>query len=196
MDVAKEAVVDSTIEKVVSDEAIVKPSTDVEALESKLAEAINSRDAAKAKLREHDVQLEEAKNTELKDKEKFKELYETLNTKYQKLETDMKDSLITNQLTTKLTESGMTSVNTALKLVEMDKLTLDDNNKVIGMDAAIETLKKDHSILFSGAKGIPPVVPSDTDVPLGYMEELTAMRASGNFQQSDFDKIQAKYGKL
>lgn len=126
------------------------------------SDVIQSRDKAKARLRDFDTAADELANKELLEKEEFKTLYDELNSKHTSLLNTIKSKDIDNALKISLKEAGVTSVSTALKLMDKSNIELNDDGEVIGMSAVVDSLKEDHAILFQEAKKSPdPVVPTE-----------------------------------
>lgn len=159
-------------------------------------EVIKSRDEAKVKLRTHDDTLAKQANDELVEKEKFKELYETLNEKHETLVGTIKLQKIDIALTAALQEAGVTSIPTAIKLMDKSGITVGEDGSVEGVAAMIDKLKTDHEIVFAPIASAPsPVTPSEDDPAGGYHAELKALLATGKPTQKDFDALRSKYGK-
>jgi|GEM_PF-7128959 len=95
-------------------------------------------------------QVDETK-TMLEGSQEYKEKYESLNEKYSS-EIEAKNKEITNTskrylIDQKLRESGARHTRLLLKEIDLDKITVENDN-LLGFDNTLESLKKDYSDMF------------------------------------------------
>ncbi len=119
------------------------PRTDLNDLKSKL-------ESNEGKIKSYEKQIEETK-TLLKGSDELKEQYGQLTAKYQE-DLQKKDKEILNVRKTSLikealTQAGGKHLKLLMKEIDLDKITLDNDN-LIGLNDTIDTLKKDYEDLF------------------------------------------------
>ena len=95
-------------------------------------------------------QVDETK-TMLEGSEEYKTKYESLNEKYSN-DIQLKDKEIANTskrylLDQKLRESGARHTRLLMKEIDLDKITVENDN-LLGFDSTLESLKKDYSDMF------------------------------------------------
>ena len=99
-------------------------------------------------------QVDETK-TMLEGSEEYKTKYESLNEKYSN-DIQLKDKEIANTskrylLDQKLRESGARHTRLLMKEIDLDKITVENDN-LLGFDSTLESLKKDYSDMFETKK--------------------------------------------
>jgi len=166
------SVVDTTNDELdgsVSKEAYNKLVAENEKLIHKVAaknginkEGHEKRDELNAKIAELEATIADTKTVDLLKNEEYKTLYEDkttayedLNSKHANLLGDIKANKIDAALESALKEEGVTSVSTALKLMDKSGVSLDNDGIFSGIATAIETLKKDHEIVFKPTTSAP-----------------------------------------
>ncbi len=145
---------------------------EINKLKSINSDVIQSRDKAKAKLREFDSAAESEKSDKLLEKEEFKKLYDDLSSKHTNLVNKLRDQDINSILRGSLKEAGVTSVETALQIIDKSDIELNDGgDKILGFQGMVDKLKTSHSILFQEAKPSPtPVVPTEEGAGNGELD--------------------------
>ena len=134
-------------------------------LASMNGDIISSRDKAKAKLKQIDAEAEANAKAGLLEKEEFKTLYEDLKSEHTGLIDQINGQKVDSALSNALKDAGITSVQTALKIMDKSNIQLNDDGTVVGMQGIVDSLKADHAILFVSEKPSPTtVVPSEDDV--------------------------------
>jgi hypothetical protein len=101
-------------------------------------------------------------------------------------------------LTKALEEAGVSSIKTALKLVDKETIEVSEGKVDINaMKTAINDLKEEHGVLFQKpAPDAPSTVRTTEDKPaVGYAEELKKLRENPRASRSDLEALRRKYGK-
>lgn len=106
--------------------------------------------ATEEKVSSYEKQLNDTKKM-LEGSEEFKNKYEELNTKYEN-DIALKDKEILNTskqflVESKLREVGAKHTSLLIKEIDLEKLTIDNNN-LLGMDEVIKNLKTNYEDLF------------------------------------------------
>jgi len=145
--------------------SVEQMQSEIDRLKSINLDVIKSRDTAKVKLREYDDLLEQKAKADLIEKDEFKTLYEDLNSKHTNLLNDLKAKEVDMALASALQHAGVTAVPTALKIMDKDNITLNDDGTVVGLQSIVDKLKEDHAILFVSEVSTPsPAIPSEDEV--------------------------------
>jgi len=158
------------------------------------SEVIQSRDKAKAKLREVDSEVEKKANDDLVEKEKFKELYEKANDKLNSLTSSMFKDKVDKALQVALDGAGSTSTGTALKLIDTTDIKLNDDGTIIGIQNIIDRIKTDHTILFQEVKPSPtPIVPTEDGAGNGELD-ITKLNMKDSKDRALYSKYRKTHG--
>lgn len=131
---------------------------DPKVLESKkLWEQPRIKELLTAKKERDDLvaKAKEAEEKSLKDQNKHKELAEKKVEEVKTLQAKLEKTSIDQALTTKLAGEGVVDLDGALKLTDREKLSVDENGTVQGVEDAINALKQDRSYLFTNESGQP-----------------------------------------
>lgn len=144
-------------------------------------EAFQTRDAAKRKLKE----LEKA--------------HEDLVAKASKLEATLRNKVADGYLREALQAAGVTSLGTALKIVDFAQVKIDEEYKVDqeSVKALVEQLKTSDPVLFQPVKSAPatPIVdvkrPADGEQKSLFEQEITAAKT-----QKQIEAVMRKFGKI
>ena len=144
-----------------SDEQVTKVmalhGTDIEGVESKGKEQLTAvtaeRDGLKEQVSQRDKDLKELKKGASASEELQAKL-DSLQSKYdddtKSLEAQISNTKMDAALTKALAGSKARNVDDLRKFINPDKLKLDDDGTLTGVDAQIEALQKDKPYLFAG----------------------------------------------
>jgi hypothetical protein len=160
-------------------------------------EVIGSRNEVKEKLRAIEAKAEEAKTKELEEQGNYKQLLEAEQEKLQKLQSQIERQAIDAEITKSLQDAKVSSVDTALKLVDKDKIQyVDGKVNQESVADAIAQLKEEHSVLFVNVKDAPKPKRAGEETPQGgYEEELRKLQTNPNATPRDLAALRTKYGR-
>jgi hypothetical protein len=157
-----------------------------------MAEAISTRDKAKVALRETRKELEAAKAALEKSK--------TLEGELTTLKTTIKTNSVKGALSAALKDAGALSVDTALKLIDVNQVEVDDqyNPNPEKLKALIDGLKESDAILFKAPDATPtaPVPGLKVARPASGQDGdpfIKELRSAKN--EKEIDAVRAKYGR-
>jgi hypothetical protein len=85
----------------------------------------------------------------LEDNKEFEKLAETRKSELDQANQTIQNMRIDQALTNKLVSEGVVDLEAALKLVDRDKLKIEDNGSVTGVDEALKSLKDGKAYLFN-----------------------------------------------
>jgi hypothetical protein len=155
-------------------------------------------DEMKAKVAEFEAQMEERKNSELKEQGRYKELLTSAENKIKELsekerlrERELLDSFKLNAVLEKL--PGQLKRREYMDFIDIDSLPYEDG--VVSEDAlknVVDSFVKDHSSLIEFKKGaeLPNNFPQGAK-PLSMTQELAECKTQGQL-----DAVMKKYGKI
>lgn len=130
-------------------------------------EARGTNETLEKKVSDIEAEQKKKKEEKLLEDGKFKELAEKKEQENVDLQTKLNQAKIDNALKVKALEMGINDID-GLKLADLSGISIDpDNGKLLGIDEAVESLKKEKSYLFekpSGPqvdKGKPGLIPKD-----------------------------------
>lgn len=132
----------------------------------KIANLASGDYVSKAKY-DADIQAKETRITELADQVKsfdgvdVKKLQTDVKEWEDKYNKDLKSEHLRSQVQLAVAKSGARSEKALMGMLDLDKITLDDNGDVKGLNEQIEAIKKDSAFLFT-----PDPTPAE-DVDLG-----------------------------
>lgn len=115
---------------------------------------------AKAKLSQADEAASKAADEKLAAEKKFEELATKRGDEVTGLKKQIQDMTINQAVTNKLVAEKVIDIDGALKLIDRGQLSVDDNGQVVGVDAALTSLKTDRAYLFTADGSTPPAQPS------------------------------------
>lgn len=121
-------------------------------VKGQLATAEQERDSAKTQLGERDTQLSELKgqvgdNKELQDK--ITELESANEASKSDAASALADSKKSYEIKLALVEQGARNTTAVSALIDEDKISLDDNGKLVGLSDQLTTVKEANSFLFT-----------------------------------------------
>lgn len=87
----------------------------------------------------------------LEDNKEFEKLAETRKSELDQANQTIQNMRIDQALTNKLVSEGVVDLEAALKLVDRDKLKIEDNGSVTGVDEALKSLKDGKAYLFNNS---------------------------------------------
>jgi len=156
----------------------------------------SSRDEVKGKLRKLEDAANKADEDQKKEQGKYKELYEAELEKNNSLQTKIRNTAADAALTSELTKAGAVAVETALPLINRDKLVFDDEGtlKPESVVDAITEVKEKHKVLFGEKPQIPDTKrPGEGKSSGGYLDELKKLQQNPRATFNDFAALKAKY---
>jgi len=174
------------------------PNLTLEEALSKLAELeekYNHNSDPLKKVRKYEKSNKQAAEQALLEQSKYKELYETVNERANRLQQQIRTQSVNQTLDGILKEEGADAPNTIKKLIDYSKIEVDDdgNIDIKSIDDQIKALKKSDPILFKKEKPTAPPVKRATDgTPTnGYEQELKAAVAAKS--QKQVEAVMRKY---
>ena len=147
------------LEKEVIDQIMGEHGKSVEAQKQAVTTSTAEKDAIKALLDEANKQIETFKTLDVEGIKKSAEEYKT---KFEQAQTESNEKLATMQFNYALDKALTGAKAKDPKLVEVlldrSTLKLDETGAIKGLDAQLETIKKERDYLFA-AEGTPPATP-------------------------------------
>lgn len=187
-------VAEATGEKEVKEPSVDELRAELEKLRGINKEVIQSRDAAKQKLRDLDSEKE---RKVLEEKGAYEEALLKEREKYDVLQSQLRDTAVNAELRNALAESGTASVDTALELIDRSTIAYEDGqvNKETVADA-IKTLQERHKVLFGEVRPAPTPKKAGEETPTGgYAAELKKLQGNPRATRRDLEALRQKYGK-
>lgn len=96
---------------------------------------------------------EAAREKALEEQKKFEDLANERGSKIETLEKQLQDQAIANSLTALLVKENVIDLDAALKLVDRNKVTVNEDGSLAGAEDAINALKADKAYLFNNQGG-------------------------------------------
>ena len=133
--------------------------TDTSVPYDRFKQIVDEKNKLKADLEKIETAKTEAEKKKLEDQGKFQEageLAEKRATEAEaravKAENEKKDLLINFKIGIEAKDQGINNIDDATKLIDLTKVTVNDDGTLVGVKEAIESLKKDKAYLFSEKK--------------------------------------------
>lgn len=177
--------------------SLEEANAEVARLRNTNADIARSRDEKKEELRKIKDKQQAADDEAKKEQGRYKELYEAELGKNETLLDKLRKQSADTILSQELAKAGAVAVDTALPLVNRDKLVFDDNDNVTPESVvdAIAEVKEKHGLLFGGEK---PQIPnpkragdgSSTD---GYLDELDKLQRDPKATLRDLEALRRKF---
>lgn len=168
---------------------------EIERLQRNNKQIIDSRDAAKQKLRDLESDRE---RTALEKKADYEAALQLEREKYNSLQTQLREQAVGSALLQALSKTNVLAVDTALQLIDRSAIVFEDGQVDESTVAdAIKTLQEKHNVLFGEpTKPAPTPKKAGEETPTGgYVEELKRLQQNPNATRRDLDQLRQKYGR-
>ena len=138
---------------------------------------------------------DDRKEKDLEENKKFQELADKRKAERDEAQTKLQQEKVNNALLAEASKAGVVDVEATLKLIDRDKVTVDDDGKVSGVEDAVKTLIEDKP--FLKGEGVQPTnIGSGTNpgANLTNVKKFTLSQVQNpEFYQEHRDDIQKAY---